>query len=58
MTEEHWQTSRKIIERIQVCGELELETPCSLGNGGSDSMADMPLTLDPLEGRALLTVHR
>ncbi len=55
MTCGHWQTSRKIVERILVCGDLELETPCSLGNGDSDSMVDMPLALDPLDGCALLT---
>jgi CRISPR/Cas system CSM-associated protein Csm3 (group 7 of RAMP superfamily) len=34
---------------------LVLETPTSLGNGEGDSLADMPLALDPLEGRGLLT---
>jgi len=48
-------TSRKIVERITVCGELVLETPACFGNGDGDSLTDMPLALDPLEGRALLT---
>lgn len=55
MTDAHWQTSREIVERILVCGELVLETPCCLGNGNSEVLADMPLSLDPLEGRVLLT---
>ena len=55
MTDAHWQNSRKIVDRILVCGELVLETPASLGNGNSDVLADMPLALDPLEGCALLT---
>ena len=55
MTDAHWQTSRKIVERVLVCGELILETPCNLGNGDSEALADMPLALDPLDGCALLT---
>lgn len=55
MTDAHWQTSREIVERILVCGELVLETPASLGKGNSDVLADIPLALDPLEGCALLT---
>lgn len=55
MSDGHWQTSRKIVERIVVCGDLILETPACFGNGDGDSLADMPLALDPLEGRALLT---
>jgi len=55
MTDAHWQESRKIVERIVVYGELVLETPPCLGSGEGDSLTDMPLMLDPLEGRALLT---
>ena len=55
MSRGHWQDSRKIVERVVVCGELILETPTCFGNGDGDSLADMPLALDPLEGRALLT---
>lgn len=32
-----------------------LETPACFGNGEGDSLTDMPLALDPLESRALLT---
>ncbi len=55
MTDAHGQTSREIVERILICGELVLETPVCLGNGNSDVLADMPLSLDPLDGCALLT---
>jgi len=55
MTDGRGLTSRKIVERIAVCGELVLETPACFGNGDGDSLTDMPLALDPLEGRALLT---
>lgn len=51
----HWQNSRRIVERIVVSGDLVLETPACFGNGESDSLTDMPLALDPLEGRGLLT---
>ncbi len=55
MSNGHWQTSREIVERIVVYGDLVLETPASFGGGEGDSLTDMPLMLDPLEGRALLT---
>ncbi len=55
MSEGHWQTSRQIAERVLVCGELVLETPACFGSGESESLTDMPLALDPLEDRALLT---
>lgn len=51
----HWQNSRRIVERIVVSGDLVLETPACFGNSESDSLTDMPLALDPLEGRGLLT---
>jgi len=38
-----------------VTGTLVLETPTHLGNGDADGLLDMPLILDPLEGKALLT---
>jgi CRISPR/Cas system CSM-associated protein Csm3 (group 7 of RAMP superfamily) len=50
-----WQNSRKIHERIIVTGFLVLETPSHFGSGDADGPVDMPLLLDPLEGRALLT---
>lgn len=55
MTEAHWKESRKIVERIVICGDLVLETPACFGSGEGDSLTDMPLMLDPLEGRGLLT---
>ena len=50
-----WQNSRSLSERIVVTGALILETPTHLGNGDVDGPLDMPLLLDPLEGKALLT---
>jgi CRISPR/Cas system CSM-associated protein Csm3 (group 7 of RAMP superfamily) len=50
-----WQNSRDIQERIIVHGKLVLETPTHLGNGDAEGPLDMPLILDPLEGKALLT---
>lgn len=50
-----WQNPRGIQERIIVRGVLVLETPTHLGNGDAEGPLDMPLLLDPLEGRALLT---
>ncbi|MCK9441502.1 MAG: hypothetical protein M0Q13_08790, partial [Methanothrix sp.] len=55
MTDERLETSRQIVERIEIRGKLSLETPCCLGNGENYSLADMPLALDPLHGCALLT---
>lgn len=50
-----WQNPRGIVERIVVTGKLVLETPTHLGNGDAEGPLDMPLLLDPLEGRTLLT---
>lgn len=55
MSNAHWQNSREIVKRIVVEGKLVLETPARLGNGDADGLTDMPLYLDPLEGKALLT---
>jgi len=55
MTEAHWQESRNIVERIVVSGDLVLETPACFGSGEGDSLTDMSLMLDPLEGYGLLT---
>jgi len=55
MAKAHWQESREIVERIVVRGDLVLETPACFGNGEGDSLTDMPLMLDPLEGKGLLT---
>jgi CRISPR/Cas system CSM-associated protein Csm3 (group 7 of RAMP superfamily) len=50
-----WQKSRGLLERVLVTGNLVLETPALLGSGDAEGLVDMPLLLDPLEGRALLT---
>ena len=47
--------SREIAERVWVEGTLELVTPARFGGGEADDLLDMPLLLDPLEQRALLT---
>jgi len=48
-------SSRHIIKRIVVEGDLVLETPAHFSNGDSDEVTDMPLLVDPLEGKPLLT---
>lgn len=45
---------RPIQQRWYVTGRLELLTPTSLSNGDEDPTVDLPVVLDPLEGRALL----
>lgn len=50
-----WTNSRSLVERIIVTGTLVLETPTHFGNGDSEGLLDMPLHLDALEGKALLT---
>jgi CRISPR/Cas system CSM-associated protein Csm3 (group 7 of RAMP superfamily) len=50
-----WQNPRGTQERIVVEGTLMLESPTHLGNGDAEGLLDMPLLLDPLEGKALLT---
>jgi len=50
-----WNKSREIVERVVVEGELILLTPTHFGNGEAGQWVDMPLALDPLEGRALIT---
>jgi CRISPR/Cas system CSM-associated protein Csm3 (group 7 of RAMP superfamily) len=51
----HWLRNRKITERIVIKGDLILETPAYFGGGENDNLVDVPLFLDPLEGKALLT---
>ncbi|SHM92269.1 CRISPR/Cas system CSM-associated protein Csm3, group 7 of RAMP superfamily [Caldanaerovirga acetigignens] len=46
--------SRKIISRIVVEGDLVLQTPAHFGNGDTDELVDMPLLVDPLDGRTPL----
>ncbi len=50
-----WHNSREVRERIFIQAMLVLETPAHFGNGDSDSVTDIPLLRDPLEGRALLS---
>lgn len=47
--------SRRVVERIVVRGTLITETPTRFGNGDTDGLVDMPLAVDALEGKALLT---
>lgn len=46
---------RKITERVMIEGTLVLDTPTHLGNGDADSLTDMPLLLDAVTGKPLLT---
>ncbi len=55
MMNSQWQNNNRIIERILVQGNLVLKTPARFGNGDSDGLIDMPLLLDSLERRGLLT---
>jgi CRISPR/Cas system CSM-associated protein Csm3 (group 7 of RAMP superfamily) len=50
-----WQNPRDIQERIIVQGILILDTPTHFGNGDAEGPLDMPVFLDPLENKALLT---
>lgn len=47
--------TRNIHQRWLIAGTLELVTPTHLSNGDAAFDVDMPLLLDPLEGRPLLT---
>lgn len=51
----NWDRNRKIIERWIIEGQLELVSPTSLSNGDYDPLVDLPVVVDPLEGKALLT---
>ena len=55
MNNVHWLNSREIVERIIIQGDLILETPASFGSGDKEELVDIPLLLDPLEGKSLLT---
>lgn len=46
--------SRGIISRVVVEGNLVLQTPAHFGNGDTDELVDMPLSVDPLDGRTPL----
>ncbi|MDX9955067.1 MAG: RAMP superfamily CRISPR-associated protein [Anaerolineae bacterium] len=47
--------ARGIVERIIIQGALVLETPANLGNGDADALTDMPLLLDEVSEKPLLT---
>jgi len=47
--------SREIAKRVWVEGTLELLRPARFGGGDADDLLDMPLLLDAVEQRALLT---
>ncbi len=55
MNNAHWLKSREIAERVIIQGDLILETPAHFGSGDKGGLMDMPIILDPLEGKALLT---
>lgn len=44
-------SSRKIMHRILIEGDLVLHTPAHFGNGESEEAVDMPLLVDPLTGK-------
>src|SRR5262245_64089322 len=46
---------RSLRQRIVVTGWLELTTPAHFGNGDVDELTDMPLLVDEVSGKALLT---
>jgi CRISPR/Cas system CSM-associated protein Csm3 (group 7 of RAMP superfamily) len=56
MTRSYWspESSRKVIARIVVEGELVLQTPAHFSNGDTDELTDMPLLVDPLDGKTPL----
>lgn len=51
----NWERSRHVTRRWFIEGTLELLTPTILSNGDDDPLVDLPIVVDPLEGRALLT---
>jgi CRISPR/Cas system CSM-associated protein Csm3 (group 7 of RAMP superfamily) len=46
--------SRRITTRVVVEGDLVLHTPAHFGNGDTDQLTDMPLVVDPHDGRTPL----
>ena len=47
-------TSRRIIARIVVEGDLILQTPAHFSNGDTDELTDMPLLVDPFDDKTPL----
>lgn len=56
MTKPFWspEASRRITARIVVEGDLVLQTPAHFSNGDTDELTDMPLLVDPLDGKTPL----
>jgi CRISPR/Cas system CSM-associated protein Csm3 (group 7 of RAMP superfamily) len=46
---------RYLSERMVVTGQLVLTRPAHFGNGEADELSDLPLLVDEVDGRALLT---
>jgi CRISPR/Cas system CSM-associated protein Csm3 (group 7 of RAMP superfamily) len=46
---------RYLSERIVITGELMLTRPAHFGNGDADESTDLPLLVDEVDGRALIT---
>lgn len=46
---------RYLSERIVISGELMLTRPAHFGNGDADDSTDLPLLVDEVDGRALIT---
>ena len=51
---QHWLTSREIVERIVIEGNLVLQTPAHFGSGNTEGVAELSLLRDPYDGAALL----
>jgi CRISPR/Cas system CSM-associated protein Csm3 (group 7 of RAMP superfamily) len=56
MAKQLWsaEAARRVEKRIVVEGTLVLETPAQLGNGDSNEVTDMPLLVDPGDGKSPL----
>ena len=57
-SDQHWQKSRHIAERIVIQGELELITPAHFGSGDDGVTADLTLLRDAYAGREKLAAGR
>ncbi len=56
MREARWSglKSRRTVKRIVISGDLVLQTPAHFGNGDASDQTDMPLLVDPAEGKSPL----
>jgi CRISPR/Cas system CSM-associated protein Csm3 (group 7 of RAMP superfamily) len=50
----HGGRSRQIVSRIVIEGQMQLQTPTSLGGGESSDLTDMPLLVDLRDGKSPL----